>query len=130
MTPGAVARKLFELAAEGDTESILELLDPEVVWLGTRGGLDANRVSRGPDAFVAYMQEIEQTWEDFEVEVQRVIEADETVVVFLRETARGRGALDVESETAVVLKVRGGRIVEARGYLDHDEALEVAGLRP
>jgi ketosteroid isomerase-like protein len=128
MAPEAVARRLFELVREDDTEGILELLDRDVVWHGTRGGMDANRVTRGPEAFVDYMHEIEQTWEQFDVEVEHVIEPDETVVASLNETAQGRGGLDVHNETAVVFKVRRGRIVEGRGYLDRDEALAAAKL--
>lgn len=129
MRAEAVIRKFFELVREDDTDGILELLAPDVVWLGTRGGLDENRVTRGADAFLEYRQEIEQTWEQFEVEVERVIESDATVVVYLREMARGRGALNVHSETAVVFKVRAGRIIEGRGYLDRNEALSAAGLQ-
>jgi ketosteroid isomerase-like protein len=129
LTPEAVVRKFFELAAEDDTVGILELVDPGVVWLGTHGGLDAHRVVRGSDGFLKYMQEIEQAWERFEVEVERVIESDDVVVAFLRETARGRGAIDVENETATVFKVRDGKIAEVKGYLDRDEALEAVGLR-
>jgi len=129
MTPGAVVRRFFDLAADGDTEGMLELIDPDVVWFGTRGGVDAHRVVRGSDAFLRYLEEIEATWEQFEAEVERLIESDETVVAFLRETARGRGGLDVQNETAVIFKIREERIIEAQGYLDRDEALEAARLR-
>ncbi len=128
MKPQAVVRKFFELDAKGDTAGMSELLAPEVVWFGTRGGLDADRVSRGPEEFLAYMQEIEQNWEQLDAAVERVVDSGETVVAFLRETARGRGGLDVHNETAVVIKVHQGRIAEARGYLDRAEALEAVGL--
>lgn len=129
IAPEAVVRKFFELYGEGDTEGISELIEPGVVWLGTYGGLDAHRVIRGSDAFLEYMQEIEQAWERFEVEVERLIESGDTVVALLRETARGRGTIDVQSQTAVVFKVRDARIIEGRGYLDRDAALEAAGLQ-
>lgn len=128
-TPEAVVRKLFERAAEEDTEGVLELVDPGVVWRGTPGGLDAHRVVRGSGAFLSYMQEIERAWEQFEVELERVIESEGTGVAFLRETARGRDGIDLQNETAMVFKIRDGRITEAQGYLDRDEALEAAGLR-
>ncbi len=126
----AVVRTFFELAGAGDYAGIAEYLDRDVVWFGTTGGLDGHRVIRGPDAFLDYLREIEGAWEQFDLEVEQLIESDETVVAFLRETARGRGALDLQNETAVVIKVREGLIAEARGYLDRDEALEAAGLRP
>ena len=128
-TPGAVVRRFFDLAADGDNEGLLELLDPDVVWFGTSGGVDGRRVVRGSDAFLGYLREIEETWEQFEVKVERVIESDETGVAFLRETARSRAGLDLENETAMIFKIREGRIVEGQGYLDRAEALEAAGLR-
>jgi ketosteroid isomerase-like protein len=128
MTPEAVVRRLFELIDEDDADEIFTLLDPEVVWLGTRGGLDEGQVFRGAEAFLAYREEIQRTWEQLTVEIERVFASDETVVAFLHETARGRAAVEVESETAAVFKVRGGRIVEGRGYLDRDEALRAAEL--
>ena len=128
MSPEEVVRRFFELGAQGDRAGVAELLDPDVVWFGTRGGLDANRTSRGTEAFLDYMQEIEETWQRLEIDVERVIESGETVVAFLHESARGRGDLDVERETAVVFRVRGGKLTEARGYLDRGAALEATGL--
>jgi ketosteroid isomerase-like protein len=129
LTPEVLIRKLFERVAADDNEGILELVDPGVVWLGTRGGLDAQRVVRGSEAFLGYIREIEQTWEQFDVELERVIASDDTGVAFLREIARGRDAIDLQNETAVVFRIQGGRIAEVRGYLDRGEALEAAGLR-
>jgi ketosteroid isomerase-like protein len=123
-----IVQEFFELGT--DDSRFLEILDPEVVWLGTRGGLDEARVMHGPEAWVEYMQEIEEPWERFDAEVERLIAApDDTVVVFLRETGRSRhGDLEVQNDTAMVFKVRRQKIVEARGYLDREEALRAAKL--
>lgn len=75
------------------------------------------------------MREIEEPWNRFDVEVERLTEVGDTVVVFLRESARARrGDLEVQSDTAMVIKVRKQKIIEATGYLDRDEALKAAGL--
>jgi ketosteroid isomerase-like protein len=128
--PAAVARALFERIAAEDREGVRELLAPDVVWYGTSGGLDAHRVIRGSEECLDYLQEIEDTWERFEFEIERLIEADETVVVFMLETGRARrGGPDVDNQTAATFQVRDGKIVEVRGYLDRGEALEDAGIR-
>jgi ketosteroid isomerase-like protein len=49
------------------------------------------------------------------------------VVVFLHEGAGPGGARSSQGDRDV-FTVRGGRIAEARGYLDRVEALEAAGL--
>jgi ketosteroid isomerase-like protein len=126
----AVVRAFFDLTAAGDFGRLLEILDPDVVFLGTRGGLDEKRVLCGPDAVLEYIRdEITDPWERYEVEAERLIEVGDTVVVFLHETAQPRhGDVEMQSDTAMTLKVRQQKIVEATGYLDRDEALKAAGL--
>jgi hypothetical protein len=41
---------------------------------------------------------------------------------------RGASGVAVEVNLAIVYEVDGGRVVRMRNYLDHDEALEAAGL--
>jgi ketosteroid isomerase-like protein len=125
----AVVRTFLELATGGDDARISESLDPNVVWFGTRGGLDEAQVLRGPDAVLAYLREIGEPWERFDIEVERLFEDGHTVVAFLRESAKIRhGGLEVQNDTATIFKVRQQKIVEMRGYLDRDEALRAAGL--
>jgi ketosteroid isomerase-like protein len=125
----AIVRAFFELGASGDFTRMADSLDPDVVWFGTRGGLDEGQVVRGPDAWLGYMEEIQDPWKRFDVEVERIIDGGDTVVVFMCETAEARhGGLEVQNDTAVIIKVRQQRIVEMTGYLDRDEALRAAGL--
>jgi ketosteroid isomerase-like protein len=131
MTSGALAvvRTFLDLAAAGNDARISESLDPNVVWFGTRGGLDEAQVLRGPDAVLEYLREIGEPWERFDVEVERLFEAGDTVVAFLRESAKARhGGLEVQNDTATIFKVRQQKIVEMRGYLDRNEALRAARL--
>jgi ketosteroid isomerase-like protein len=125
----AVVRAFFELLAAGDFARMTESLDPDVVWFGTRGGLDEGQVLRGTDAWLEYMHEIQDPWKRFDVEVERIIDGGDTVVVFIHETAEARhGGLEVQNDTAMIIKVRQHRIFETTGYLDRDEALRAAGL--
>ena len=121
-------QRFLELVVARDATALADLLDPEVVWFGTRGGLDESQVMRGPAAVLEYMVEIQEPWEEFDVEIERIIEADDGVVVFMRESGRARhGGPEVENYTAMIFKVRQGRVFEIAGYLDRDEALRVAG---
>lgn len=123
----AFVQGFLDLAATDDWAAWSDRLDPEVVWFGTRGGLDEGQVLRGPEAAIEYMREIQEPWEEFHVEVEQVIEAGDSVVVFMRETGRGRhGGPEVQNDTAMIFKMRQQRIVEITGYLDRDEALKAA----
>src|SRR3954453_10130511 len=110
-----IVEKFFETA--GDDVRVRECLDPEVVWFGTRGGLDEAQVLRGPDEVLRYMAEIQEPWERYDVEVERLMEVGDGVVALMRETAR-HGGLELHNETAMIFRVERRRIVEMRGYLD------------
>jgi ketosteroid isomerase-like protein len=124
----AVVQAFFDLNAAADFARLSDSLDADVVCFGTRGGLDELQVLRGPDAVLRYLREVRELWERFEVEPERLIEAGDTVVALLRETAHARrGGLEVHNDTAMIFKVRQQKIVELTGYLDRAEALRAVG---
>jgi ketosteroid isomerase-like protein len=131
VTPGVgeVVRELALALNAADQERQAALLDPDVVQYGTRGGIDEGRVIRGREAVLAYWEEIGDTWESLSFELERLIEGDDVAVAFWRETARTRHSdLEMPYDTASVLRVRDGKLVEMTGYLDRSEALRAAGL--
>jgi len=118
---------LWKASAERDFEAAARLLDPGIVLHGTRGGLDEMMVIRGPDGYLGYMTDVEEQWESFDFEVERLIDAGNVVVVFLLEKGRStQGGAELVRETAMAFKVKDGKVVEARGFLDRDEAIEAA----
>ena len=76
-----------------------------------------------------------RTWtedfEDFSIELERVIDAgDDRVVGLFRQTATGKGSgAPVELHTGLVYELEDGRIIRMRNFLDPAEALEAAGLQ-
>jgi ketosteroid isomerase-like protein len=125
-----VVREVCEAIEANDWGRGTETFDPEIVQYGTRGGIDQDRVIRGREAVLDYWREIQQAWAGLDIEVEQLIDAGDNIVAFLRETARSRHSdLDVHIDTAMVFRVRNGRVVEVRGYMDREEALRAAGLR-
>ena len=122
MTPDAV-RIVREFLGRDLTDTA-DMLHPDVVWFGTRGGLDQDQVLRGPDAALAYMHEIREPWERFDVDVERVIDAGDCVVAFLREIGRAPWRSRSAERDRDDLQGPRQKVVEMRGYLDRDEALE------
>lgn len=124
-----VVRELTAALNTGDFERVSTLFDPEVVQYGTRGGIDQDRVFHGREAVLRYWDEVGEVWESQHYEPERLVEGDDVIVAFWRETSRSRHSdLEVESRTASVFKLRNGKVVELRGYMDRAEALEAAGL--
>jgi ketosteroid isomerase-like protein len=125
-----VVRELAAAINADDVQGLARLLDSDVVQYGTRGGVDQGRIVRGREAVLAYWEEIGEAWESQTFEPEQVLEGDGVVVALWHETAQIRDSdLEVESRTASLIKVRGGRVVEMRGYMDPDEALRAAGLK-
>lgn len=122
-------RELCDALNAGDVEAAAELTHPDVVQYGTRGGIDQDRVFRGRQSLVDYWNDVGDTWAAVRFEPERIIDSGDAIVVFWHETARSaRSELEIETETAAVLKVRDGKIVELRGYMDRADALRAAGL--
>jgi ketosteroid isomerase-like protein len=124
-----VVKGMLDAFVAGNLELALEVLDDEVVWHGTIGGLDEGRVAYGQREVIEAFGENLQAWESHVLEAQRFIDAGDHVVVFWHEEGRGRRSeAEVTTNTAVIYTVRSGRVVEALGYMDRSAALEAVGL--
>ena len=125
-----IVREAFEAFEGGDAEQTARLVDPEVEFHGTIGGLQEGQVAHGQaqidETFEA--QDLE-AWEERRLEAEGFIDAGDNVVVLLHEYRRGRGSgIELETRTAVVVGVSEGRVVRLQGYMDRDAALKAAGL--
>ena len=126
-----IVREAFEAFLAGDREKTAKLVDPEVEFHGTVGGLEEGRIAHGQSQ-IDQMFEAEdlEAWEERRLEAEEFIDAGDNVVVLLHEYRRGRGSgVELETKTAAVAAVSGGRVVRIQGYMDRDAALEAVGLR-
>jgi ketosteroid isomerase-like protein len=122
--PSAAVRRLLEDGVA------LDLLDPEVEWHGTVGGLSEGAVARGHEEAVRFMLEDSQEWEELVFEPRKFIDLGDTVVVLQHERRRGRhSGVEVETDTAAVIRLRNGKVWRCRGYMDQAQALEAVGCR-
>ncbi len=126
-----LVRELFESFLGGDQEWTARLVDPEVEFHGTVGGLEEGRIAHGLSQIVeTFEAEDLEAWEERRLEPQEFIDAGDNVVVLLHEYRRGRGSgVELESDTAIVFAVRNERVVRIQGYMDRAAALKAAGLR-
>jgi ketosteroid isomerase-like protein len=127
MTAEETMRAICAAVEAGDYATAASYFAPDGVMYGTVGGIDETAVMRGPDAFASYFNDVLATWDEWRVRADEIRGDGETFVVFWHETTRSHG-LEMQNETANVMKFRDGKVVEARGYLDRAAALEAAGL--
>jgi ketosteroid isomerase-like protein len=125
-----IVREAFKAFLERDLEKAAQLVDPEVEFHGTVGGLQEGQIAHGPSE-IDEMFEAEdlEAWEERRLEAEEFIDAGDDVVVLLHEYRRGRGSgVELETKTAVVVAVSGGRVVRIQGYMDRNAALQAAGV--
>jgi ketosteroid isomerase-like protein len=125
-----LVRRAYDAFLRSDWNSMSELVDPDLEFRATVGGLEEGRVARGVQEFMQIFEEEDlEAWDQRRFEPEDFIDAGDRVVVLQREYRRGRGSgVELETETAVVFEVRGGLVVRIQGYMDRASALEAVGL--
>jgi ketosteroid isomerase-like protein len=125
-----LVRRAYDELARGVYTPFRELLDPEVVFW-PRPEEPEPGPHRGRDVAMDMLGEPVEDDEfvDLHTEANEVVEAGDCVVARVRATGRGRASnAPFVTESSVVHRFRGGRIVEMRDYADHADALEAVGL--
>jgi ketosteroid isomerase-like protein len=122
-----VIRRMWDAFLAGHTQTALAFYDPDVEWDGTN--LPDGRVGRGHEAILDHIRRWAEQWQDWNVEVERIIDAgDEHVVLLMRERGRSKSGLEMDELHAEVYALREGKVVQRRGFSDPRVALEAVGL--
>jgi ketosteroid isomerase-like protein len=124
----AVVQRMLEAYAAGAPERALEFLDPDVEFDATVR--PDGRVWRGREEVRRAMREWADVWDDFEMNVERCIDAGGGRVVMLwNEHGRAKGSGVPLAQSGVMLfELRAGRIVAMAVHLDRQGVLEGLGL--
>jgi ketosteroid isomerase-like protein len=120
-------RRGYEALNQGDVESALELVQPDIEWNtylvpGPGGG-----TYRGYDGVRELWTDVRNIFTDYRNDPEELIEAGDKVVSFI--CIRGRGSLsgaEVEARIAHVFTFRDGKILRVDSFEDRDEALRAA----
>ena len=90
---------------------------------------DGEPIFRGREGLSQWIERLRGVWAEWRFEPDRFIDADERVVVFLRLVVRSLSGVPVETPSAQVVTIRGGRIASIHAYRDRSQALKAAGLQ-
>ena len=120
-------RCAYDAWARGDF-SRRELFDRNIegVWAAE---LPDPHVDKGLEALFASSREWLSTWEEFRLEAEAFLLAQDKVVVLvvLRGKGKGSGA-EVATRAAHVWTMRRNKAIRVEAYMDRARALEAAGL--
>ena len=122
-------RRAYQLYAKTQQPDY-ELLHQDVTW-HTALDLPDSGIYRGRDGVAELYAEWIDSFEDFRVEVEEMIDdGADTVIVMTRLRGRFRGSSDeVDLIEAHVWKLIDGKAVEIREYRTRVQALEAVGLQ-
>jgi ketosteroid isomerase-like protein len=122
-------RRGYEALHRGDTEAFeamsRERLDPEFTFHSHWAG----RVFEGMAGTREWMSDIRETWDDYDQELEEIVDLGDDVLVVGRASARGAGSgVPVMQEFAVVWTFEGERAVRARSFGSRAEALRAVEI--
>ena len=84
---------------------------------------------RGYEGLTRWLEEWGAAWAAWSIEPEEFIDAGDSVVVFIRMKAQGRGSgVEVERRDAQVWRLRSGKVVRGDYYNNRQQALEAVGL--
>jgi ketosteroid isomerase-like protein len=107
---------------------LLEILDEQVEW-DYVGAFPEAVTYHGPEQVGQFLSAWARGFDDFGFEADEIVDAGDSVMVYLHQWGRGRGSgVEVDSRTWQVFTFRDGKVVHCRGYETKAEALEAAGL--
>ena len=112
----------------GDPATMIAASDPdfEMHLVGAAG--EAVHYA-GASGIEAFFRDVAQTWESFCFEATDLRDLGDRVLVLGDVRARGRGSgVEVDDRWGWIIECRDGRAISLRGFMDHGEALEAAGL--
>ena len=112
-----------------DVDAFAGLTTPDFEWSPSMVAIEGETFL-GREGIEAYFGRLKEAWERFHIHRERFRDSADLVVMLGRLEGRGKSSgVPVDASLGMVFDFRDGAISRIRGYLDHGEALEAAGLR-
>ena len=122
-------RRIYEVWDKEGSPVSSGLLDPQVEWVNPPEAVEPG-TRRGIEAFADAARTVAETFQGVRVEIERLMDAGERVVVIATLRGRGRGSgADVERRQGYVWTIRAGKAVRFEWFNDPAKAMDAAGLR-
>ena len=121
-------RKAVAAFIDRDAEAFAECFAEDAELMLPRNALEGGSY-KGRDGAARAIADAFDTWADIRIEIERIREIGDQVMVVTRVTNVGKpGTPSIEYEGVHLGKLRDGMIVHWRPYETQREALEAAGL--
>jgi ketosteroid isomerase-like protein len=122
-------KDLYARFEEGDEDSALEVLDPDME-VHDRPEIPDPQVYRGHDGVRQAVQGSRDTFEQLNFVPEEFIDAGDQVVVVFRFQGVGRGSgVEIDEQLAHRWTIRDGKPIRLDVHSSREQALEAAGVR-
>ena len=123
-----VATRAIEAFNGTDVEAFASLTTPDFQWSPSMVAIEGT-IFHGREGIKSYFRSLGGAWQRFHIHRDRFRTGEDLVVMLGRLEGLGVGSgVPVNSQLGMVFDFRAGLISRIRGFLDHAEALEAAGL--
>src|SRR5262245_7838542 len=124
-----VVRRGVECWDRDDLDSFLQTLDPDAEFHTSGVFPDLDAVYRGREGYAKFWRDMHEPWEELRIEIERIEDRGDSVVIELRFRARGTGSgARVDLTFANAIALRDGRVPKVVARRLVDDARAVAGL--
>jgi ketosteroid isomerase-like protein len=118
------ATRMYEAINARDRSAIKALSAPDIV-VGT-----TVEAYRGPEGLLEWLDEGDDVFDDFTVELLEVEELAGRVVVTMRQRGRGKASgAEVDDRITHVWTIRDGRAIRLQSFADRDDAVRYTTVR-
>jgi anti-sigma regulatory factor (Ser/Thr protein kinase)/ketosteroid isomerase-like protein len=122
-----VVRELFGAFAARDLWRTTELVDRGVMMEPLSTPVERRTPYLGIDGLRRYLQDLDSTWDRFEVTIEDLRADDGEHVVAVGQIHARQGELTVDEPAGFAFRLREGKVVWAKVYTSHDEARAAVG---
>ena len=119
-----LVRRGYDAWNSGDIDAVISLVHPDVEWVGYTHIPESGNL-RGRDEVRAWLERFLDAWEEMDVQIVEVIEAEDKVAALVSLTGRGKGS-GVEVKGGVdahVWTILDGNVVAVTLYQGTTDAL-------
>lgn len=124
-----IVRNAFDAFTRDDIQGVLGLCDKDIVVTQPPELPGVAAQQRGHSGVLEAFSIWPEQWDDYRIEILRILDPGDHVVVTARTGGRGKqSGVEVEMDFTFVFTVRDEKIVEMQIFMREDQALEAAGL--
>lgn len=124
-----IVQAALDAFMQGDNEGVLSLCDDNIEITQAAGFAGVPDRWRGHAGVLEAFEAWPEQWDDYRIEVLRVADLGDHVMVTQLVHGRGKGSgVEVEMPLILLFSVRGGKIDWWGTFMREDEALKAVGL--